>query len=216
MLSSEGRKRLSQLCLRLRGNTSLRKFTPRAGISAPAWNAWENESGNWGMGNARKLATFIGTSVDKLQQYLNGEYSLEEYLRLQILETGELELSELTDPVDQVIAWMGSLSLRDLFRIISAGVRLAETTIDPNSEAAREKQNQLQQSETSSSVTGSKSDFQMKDAELALKCWRDISHGRLPSNPELIKLAAALDVDTCWLKKTITKLSEIMANDTNN
>jgi hypothetical protein len=37
----------------------------------------------------------------------------------------------------------------------------------------------------------------MKDAELALKCWRDISHGRLPGNPELIKLAAALDVDTC-------------------
>jgi hypothetical protein len=45
----------------------------------------------------------------------------------------------------------------------------------------------------------------MKDAELALKCWRDISQRRFPSNPELIKLAAALDVDTCWLKKTITK-----------
>lgn len=168
------------------------------------------------MGNARKLGTFIGTSVDQLQEYLNGEYSLEDYLRLPILDTGESELLELTDPVDKVITWMGSLSLRDLLRLISAGVRLAETTIGPNSEAAREKQNQLQQSETSSSVTASKSDFQMKDAELALKCWRDISQGRFPSNPELIKLAVALDVDTSWLKKTITKLSEIMANDTNN
>lgn len=216
MLSSEGRKRLSQLCLRLRGNTPLRKFTPRVGVSAAAWNAWENESGNWGMGNARKLAAFIGTSVDKLQQYLNGEYSLEDYLRLPLLDTGESEVSELTDPVDQVITWMGSLSLRDLFRLISAGVRLAEITIDPNSEAVSEKQNQLQQSETSRAVTGRETEFQMKDAELALKCWRDISQGKLPSNPELIKLAAALDVDTSLLKKTITKLSEIMANDTNN
>jgi hypothetical protein len=216
MLSSEGRKRLSQLCLRLRGNTPLRKFTPRVGVSAAAWNAWENESGNWGMGNARKLATFIGSSVDKLQQYLNGEYSLEEYLHLPLLDTGESEVSELTDPVGQVIAWMGSLSLRDLFRLISAGVRLAETTIDPNSEAVSEKQNQLQQSETSRAVTGRETEFQMKDAELALKCWRDISQGKVPSNPELIKLAAALDVDTCLLKKTITKLSEIMANDANN
>lgn len=95
------------------------------------------------MGNAKKLAIFIGTSVDKLQQYLNGEYSLEDYLRLPLLDTGESELSELTDPVDQVITWMGSLSLRDLLRLISAGVRLAQTTIYPNSEAAREKQNQL-------------------------------------------------------------------------
>jgi hypothetical protein len=216
MLSSEGRKRLSQLCLRLRGNTPLRKFTPRLGVSAAAWNAWENESGNWGLGNARKLATFIGTSVDKLQQYLNGEYSLEEYLHLPLLDTGKSEVSELTDPVGQVIAWMGSLSLRDLFRLISAGVRLAETTIYPNSEAVSEKQNQLQQSETSRAVTGRETEFQMKDAELALKCWRDISQGKVPSNPELIKLAAALDVDTCLLKKTITKLSEIMANDANN
>jgi hypothetical protein len=56
-----------------------------------------------GMGNARKLATFIGTSVDKLQQYLKGEYSLEDYLRLPLLDTGESEESERTDPVDQVI-----------------------------------------------------------------------------------------------------------------
>jgi hypothetical protein len=55
------------------------------------------------MGNARKLATFIGTSVDKLQQYLKGEYSLEDYLRLPLLDTGESEESERTDPVDQVI-----------------------------------------------------------------------------------------------------------------
>lgn len=216
MLSSEGKKRLSQLCLRLRGKTPLRKFTPRVGVSAAAWNAWENESGNWGIGNAKKLATFIGTSVDRLQRYLNGEYSLEDYLRLPLLDTGESEVSEPTDTVDQVIAWMGSLSLRDLLRLISAGVRLAEITIDPNSEAVSEKQNQRQQRATSKSVTGRKTAFQMKDGELALKCWRDISQGKVPSNPELIKLAAALDVDTCLLKKTITKLSEIMANDANN
>jgi hypothetical protein len=74
------------------------------------------------MGNAKKLAIFIGTSVDKLQQYLNGEYSLEAYLRLPLLDTGESELSELNDPVDQVINWMGSLSIRDLLRLISAGL----------------------------------------------------------------------------------------------
>ncbi|MBO3460034.1 helix-turn-helix domain-containing protein [Aetokthonos hydrillicola Thurmond2011] len=216
MLSSQCRKRLSQLCLRCRGKTPLRKFAPRVGVSSSAWNAWENESGNWGIDNARKLATFLGTSVDKLQQYINGEYSLDDYLRLPHLNTGELEMPDSDDTVDQVIVWMGSLSLRDLLRLISAGVRLAEITVDPNSKAGNEKHNQPEPLVASKPAADGKIEFESKDGKLALKCWYDVSQGKIPSNPELIKLAAALDIDTSSLKKTITKLSEIMANEANN
>ncbi|MEC4815756.1 MAG: helix-turn-helix transcriptional regulator [Scytonema sp. PMC 1069.18] len=166
MLSFKCRKRLAQLCLQCRGKTPLRKFAPRVGVSASAWNAWEHESGNWGIDNARKLATFLGTSIDKLQQYLDGEYSIEDYLRLPLLNTGELEMPDSDDTVDQVIVWMGSLSLRDLLKLISAGVRLAEITVDSNSQAVNEKHNQTEQLVKSKPTGSQKSEFQIKDGKL--------------------------------------------------
>lgn len=215
MLNSESKQRLSQLCLRLRGNTPLRKFTPRVGVSAAAWNAWENESGNWGIGNARKLANFIGISVDQLEQYLKGECSLEQELGVPVLNTSEVEMSDQNDVVDQVINWMNSLNLPDLMKLISAGVRLAEFTVNLSLETTNQQPNQLQSSPRLRTSPERKSESQLQEAELALKCWRDLSQGKIPSNPELIKLAAALDVDTVWLKKTVTQLHELQENETN-
>jgi chromatin segregation and condensation protein Rec8/ScpA/Scc1 (kleisin family) len=55
---------------------------------------------------------------------------------------------------------------------------------------------------------------QDKDGELALNCWQQVTRGEVPSPPELIKLAAALDVDVCDLKRRINKLRELMSNGT--
>lgn len=53
-----------------------------------------------------------------------------------------------------------------------------------------------------------------REGELALLCWQKVVQGEVPTPPELIKLAAALDVDPCELKKKLTKLRELMANGT--
>jgi hypothetical protein len=58
------------------------------------------------------------------------------------------------------------------------------------------------------------SESQAKDGEFALLCWQKVTQGEIPNSPELIKLAAALDVDPGELKKKLTKLRELMTDGT--
>ncbi|MBE9124745.1 MULTISPECIES: helix-turn-helix domain-containing protein [unclassified Coleofasciculus] len=128
-LTPQAQERLSMLCRKLRGSKPLRKFTPQVGVSPSAWNGWENKKGNLGMDNAEKLASFCGTGVDQLLLYLNGQYSLEEYLRLSLppeIAQPSSKSAELNTTVEQVLQWMNGLELPDLLRIVAKGAKLAE------------------------------------------------------------------------------------------
>ncbi|MEC4896334.1 MAG: hypothetical protein SAL07_25490 [Oscillatoria sp. PMC 1051.18] len=52
-----------------------------------------------------------------------------------------------------------------------------------------------------------------QDGELALSCLKKVITGKMPSHPELIRLAAAIDYpDPSKLKKILAKLQELSTN----
>jgi len=57
-----------------------------------------------------------------------------------------------------------------------------------------------------------------KDGEVALKCWNQVAKGEVPSPPDLIKLAAALESepDPYELQQKLTKLRELKPNGHEN
>lgn len=132
MLTTEGKQRLSRLCLRLRDGEPLRQFAPKVGVSYSAWGAWEREAGNLGIESAEKLAAYVGTTVEQLQIYLNGGISLEQYLRSPLIANEVSQSKSTTDAVttlEQVLIWMNSLELPDLVKIVSKAGRLMEERI---------------------------------------------------------------------------------------
>lgn len=129
LLTEEAKERLSELCLRLRGDQPLRKFTPRTGISPSSWGAWETKTGYLGIQSSQKLAAFVGTSPEELQVYLNGGMTLDTYLRIPLIpktvnKDKESLSKEFATSVEQVISWMHSLNLKDLAQIVEAGSKL--------------------------------------------------------------------------------------------
>ncbi len=156
MLTVEGKQRLSRLCLRLRNGEPLRQFAPKVGVSYSAWGAWERETGNLGIETAEKLATYIGTTVEQLQIYLNGAISLEEFLRSP-LTVSEVSQSKSTDEtittLAQVLIWMNSLELPDLVRIASKAGRLMEERIFKESKQPKPTMNTMDAMNTTETVT---------------------------------------------------------------
>ncbi|NEO30505.1 MAG: hypothetical protein F6K36_08735 [Symploca sp. SIO3C6] len=53
---------------------------------------------------------------------------------------------------------------------------------------------------------------QSKDGELALSCWQKIVQGKAPNQPEIIKLATALNVDSTNLQQKINQLRELFSD----
>jgi transcriptional regulator with XRE-family HTH domain len=156
LLTVEGKQRLSRLCLRLRNGEPLRQFAPKVGVSYSAWGAWERETGNLGIETAEKLATYIGTTVEQLQIYLNGAISLEEFLRSP-LTVSEVSQSKSTDEtvttLAQVLIWMNSLELPDLVRIASKAGRLMEERIFKESKQPKPTMNTMDAMNTTETVT---------------------------------------------------------------
>ncbi len=62
--------------------------------------------------------------------------------------------------------------------------------------------------------TGTPIDSEITDGVLALECWQKIARGEVPTQPELLKLGASLDIDPLVLQKKLTKLKELMTNGT--
>jgi len=156
LLTVEGKQRLSRLCLRLRNGEPLRQFAPKIGVSYSAWGAWERETGNLGIETAKKLAAYVGTTVEQLQIYLNGAISLQEFLRSP-LTVSEVSQSKSTDEtittLAQVLIWMNSLELPDLVRIASKAGRLMEERIFKDSKQLEQTTNTIDAMNMTEAVT---------------------------------------------------------------
>jgi transcriptional regulator with XRE-family HTH domain len=200
------------LCLRLRDDEPLRQFAPRVGVSYSAWGAWERGTGNLGIESAEKLATYVGTTVEQLQIYLNGGISLEEYLRSP-LTVSEVSQSKSTDEtvttLDQVLIWMNSLELPDLVRIASKAGRLMEEKIFKESKQPKQTMDTTETLTIAALVQSELTRRNCNERQLASAAAISITRlqaimaGEQPNDEELIALGSVLHKPDGTLWKTI-------------
>jgi len=178
VLSGENSKqRLSELCRKLRGGTSVRQFVLRVGVSQATWSAWENQTGNLGSDTEAKLVAFIGSSLDQFRKFLTGEITLEQYLRSPKLEQ---ELSPTQDmSLAKLQAWIRTLPLTE---VVSIAITCLETI--------KESINQLPENDNSK--------FQL--------FYNLLSASKRPSNSQIVKMAGKLGIETEDLMKLCDRL----------
>lgn len=212
MLTIEGKRHLSRLCLRLRDGEPLRQFAPKVGVSYSAWGAWERETGNLGIESAEKLAAYVGTTVEQLQIYLNGAVSLEEFLRSP-LRASEVSQSKSTDEtvttIDRVLIWMNSLEIPDLVRIASKAGRLMEEKIFKESKRPKQTTDITEAVTIAALVQGELTRRDCNAGQLASAAaisttrLQAIMAGEEPNDEELIALGSVLHKPDGTLWKTI-------------
>jgi hypothetical protein len=137
LLTPEGRERLSQLTKTLRGNEPLRSFVKKVGVSHAVWGAWEAKQSGLGGESQKKLANFLGVSVERLQLYLSGGCTLGDLLSpAGITTVAEGDLEQNLDAVfEQVLVWLNRLSLSQLLQIANRAISLANSMVSaPNKE----------------------------------------------------------------------------------
>ncbi len=210
MLTQDGKARLATLCVWLRGTESLRSFTPKVGVSPATWNAWEKATGNLGTLTAKRLCGYTKTTFDELQRYLEGSYTLDEYLQLPLnrKEPHQSEDKEVPHPttIDSVLVWMKGLGLSDLLRIVALGVTLAEASV--NNPDRKVPNTGFDISQTDWNELPSIAEMVRRQhnlVELAEQAFMDINrveaiaNGVYPSDDDIISLGRVLEVGTAEL-----------------
>jgi hypothetical protein len=178
VLSAEdSKKRLSELCRKLRGATPVRQFVIPVGVSQATWSAWENQTGNLGSDTEAKLVAFIGSSLDEFRKYLAGKVTLEQYLRSPKSEPLPQQSQEMS--LSKLQAWIRTLPLNEV-------VSIANTCI----ETIKESINQLP-----------------KDDESKFELFYNlVSASKRPSNAQIVKMASKLGIETEDLMKLCDRL----------
>ena len=178
LIGEDSKKRLSELCRKLRGSTPVRQFVPTVGVSQATWSAWENQIGNIGSDTEARLVAFIGSSLDEFRKYLAGKVSLEQYLRD---PKPEQQISQQRQQMSLTMlqAWIRTLPFTE---VVSVAVTCLETI--------KESITQLPEED-----------------ETKFKLFYNLlSASKRPANSQIVKIAGKLDIDVEDLMKLCDRL----------